>query len=61
MWLNIIALLYLQKLNSPAVLKAPKERKPSKKEGGSPGKSSNLPAMLYRLACSQYRVLADHL
>uniref|UniRef100_A0A8C1ME10 PHD finger protein 14 n=1 Tax=Cyprinus carpio TaxID=7962 RepID=A0A8C1ME10_CYPCA len=41
------ALLYLQKLNSPAVLKAPKERKPSKKEGGSPGKSSNLPAMLY--------------
>ncbi|KAK7125009.1 hypothetical protein R3I94_019160 [Phoxinus phoxinus] len=36
-----------QKLNSPAVLKAPKERKPSKKEGGSPGKSSNLPAMLY--------------
>uniref|UniRef100_A0A9J7Z8V6 PHD finger protein 14 n=2 Tax=Cyprinus carpio TaxID=7962 RepID=A0A9J7Z8V6_CYPCA len=40
-------LLYLQKLNSPAVLKAPKERKPSKKEGGSPGKASNLPAMLY--------------
>uniref|UniRef100_A0A8C1S6Z9 PHD finger protein 14 n=1 Tax=Cyprinus carpio TaxID=7962 RepID=A0A8C1S6Z9_CYPCA len=36
-----------QKLNSPAVLKAPKERKPSKKEGGSPGKASNLPAMLY--------------
>lgn len=36
-----------QKLNVPAVLKAPKERKPSKKEGGSPGKSSNLPAMLY--------------
>uniref|UniRef100_A0A673H363 PHD finger protein 14 n=1 Tax=Sinocyclocheilus rhinocerous TaxID=307959 RepID=A0A673H363_9TELE len=36
-----------QKLNSPAVLKAPKERKPSKKEGGSPGKSSSLPAMLY--------------
>ncbi|XP_059412458.1 PHD finger protein 14-like isoform X2 [Carassius carassius] len=36
-----------QKLNPPAVLKAPKERKPSKKEGGSPGKSSNLPAMLY--------------
>uniref|UniRef100_A0A8C1Z8N6 PHD finger protein 14 n=1 Tax=Cyprinus carpio TaxID=7962 RepID=A0A8C1Z8N6_CYPCA len=45
--LNFSALLYLQKLNSPAVLKAPKERKPSKKEGGSPGKSSNLPAMLY--------------
>ncbi|KAJ7991703.1 hypothetical protein DPEC_G00286630 [Dallia pectoralis] len=36
-----------QKLNFPAVLKAPKERKPSKKEGGSPGKSSNLPAVLY--------------
>lgn len=36
-----------QKLNVPAVLKAPKERKPSKKEGGSPGKSSSLPAMLY--------------
>ncbi|XP_067282618.1 PHD finger protein 14 [Pseudorasbora parva] len=36
-----------QKLNTPAVLKAPKERKPSKKEGGSPGKSSNLPTMLY--------------
>ncbi|XP_051948255.1 PHD finger protein 14-like [Xyrauchen texanus] len=36
-----------QKLNSPAVLKAPKERKPSKKEGGSPAKSSNLPAVLY--------------
>uniref|UniRef100_A0A672LAJ9 PHD finger protein 14 n=1 Tax=Sinocyclocheilus grahami TaxID=75366 RepID=A0A672LAJ9_SINGR len=40
-------LLYLQKVNSPPVLKAPKERKPSKKEGGSPGKASNLPAMLY--------------
>lgn len=37
-----------QKLNTPAVLKAPKERKPSKKEGGSPGKSSSLPAILYR-------------
>ncbi|XP_051527133.1 PHD finger protein 14 isoform X2 [Myxocyprinus asiaticus] len=36
-----------QKLNSPAVLKTPKERKPSKKEGGSPAKSSNLPAVLY--------------
>uniref|UniRef100_A0A9J8CR90 PHD finger protein 14 n=2 Tax=Cyprinus carpio TaxID=7962 RepID=A0A9J8CR90_CYPCA len=47
MYLKFSALLYLQKLNSPAVLKAPKERKPSKKEGGSPGKSSNLPAMLY--------------
>lgn len=38
----------LQKLNAPAVLKPPKERKPSKKEGGSPGKSSSLPAVLYR-------------
>ncbi|KAB5517817.1 hypothetical protein PHYPO_G00171540 [Pangasianodon hypophthalmus] len=36
-----------QKLNAPAVLKPPKERKPSKKEGGSPGKSSSLPAVLY--------------
>uniref|UniRef100_A0A8C7Z3H3 PHD finger protein 14 n=1 Tax=Oryzias sinensis TaxID=183150 RepID=A0A8C7Z3H3_9TELE len=36
-----------QKLNTPAILKAPKERKPSKKEGGSPGKSSSLPAILY--------------
>uniref|UniRef100_A0A3P9PAT4 PHD finger protein 14 n=2 Tax=Poecilia reticulata TaxID=8081 RepID=A0A3P9PAT4_POERE len=36
-----------QKLNTPAILKAPKERKPSKKEGGTPGKSSNLPAILY--------------
>uniref|UniRef100_A0A672L9I3 PHD finger protein 14 n=1 Tax=Sinocyclocheilus grahami TaxID=75366 RepID=A0A672L9I3_SINGR len=38
---------YNKKVNSPPVLKAPKERKPSKKEGGSPGKASNLPAMLY--------------
>ncbi|KAA8586263.1 hypothetical protein FQN60_007832 [Etheostoma spectabile] len=36
-----------QKLNTPAVLKAPKERKPSKKEGGTAGKSSSLPAILY--------------
>uniref|UniRef100_A0A7N6BJ39 PHD finger protein 14 n=1 Tax=Anabas testudineus TaxID=64144 RepID=A0A7N6BJ39_ANATE len=36
-----------QKLNTPAVLKAPKERKPSKKDGGTPGKSSSLPAILY--------------
>uniref|UniRef100_A0A1A8DAJ6 PHD finger protein 14 n=1 Tax=Nothobranchius kadleci TaxID=1051664 RepID=A0A1A8DAJ6_NOTKA len=34
-------------LNTPTILKAPKERKPSKKEGGSPGKSSSLPAVLY--------------
>ncbi|XP_012707706.1 PHD finger protein 14 isoform X2 [Fundulus heteroclitus] len=36
-----------QKLNTPAILKAPKERKPSKKEGGTPGKASSLPAILY--------------
>ncbi|XP_072303431.1 PHD finger protein 14 isoform X2 [Eucyclogobius newberryi] len=36
-----------EKLNTPAVLKAPKERKPNKKEGGSPGKLSSLPAILY--------------
>ncbi|XP_076013361.1 PHD finger protein 14 isoform X2 [Genypterus blacodes] len=36
-----------QKLNTPAVLRAPKERKPSKKEGGTPGKSATLPAILY--------------
>uniref|UniRef100_A0A8C9TZA1 PHD finger protein 14 n=1 Tax=Scleropages formosus TaxID=113540 RepID=A0A8C9TZA1_SCLFO len=36
-----------QKLSLPAVLKAPKERKPSKKEGGPPGKASSLPAILY--------------
>ncbi|XP_056335599.1 PHD finger protein 14 isoform X2 [Danio aesculapii] len=44
---NMMGGIVGQKLNVPAVLKAPKERKPSKKEGGSPGKSSNLPAMLY--------------
>ncbi|KAG7263912.1 hypothetical protein CRUP_013255, partial [Coryphaenoides rupestris] len=38
-----------QKLNAPAILKAPKDRKPNKKEGGggTPGKSSSLPAILY--------------
>uniref|UniRef100_A0A3P8TMK4 PHD finger protein 14 n=1 Tax=Amphiprion percula TaxID=161767 RepID=A0A3P8TMK4_AMPPE len=41
-----------QKVNTPAILKAPKERKPSKKEGGTPGKSSSLPAILYR-QCSE--------
>ncbi|KAK6491151.1 PHD finger protein 14 isoform X2 [Huso huso] len=35
-----------QKLNAPAILRAPKERKPSKKEGGTQ-KSSTLPAVLY--------------
>lgn len=36
-----------QKLNIPAILRAPKERKPSKKEGGAQ-KASTLPAVLYR-------------
>ncbi|XP_068509357.1 PHD finger protein 14 isoform X10 [Syngnathus scovelli] len=36
-----------QKLNTPAVLKAPKERKSSKKEGGTQGKPSSQPAILY--------------
>ncbi|NXO00796.1 PHF14 protein, partial [Rhinopomastus cyanomelas] len=36
-----------QKLNVPAILRAPKERKPSKKEGGTQ-KTSALPAVLYR-------------
>ncbi|RXM29182.1 PHD finger protein 14 [Acipenser ruthenus] len=40
-----------QKLNAPAILRAPKERKPSKKEGGTQ-KSSTLPAVLYR-QCSE--------
>ncbi|XP_074840781.1 PHD finger protein 14 isoform X2 [Carettochelys insculpta] len=35
-----------QKLNIPAILRAPKERKPSKKEGGTQ-KTSALPAVLY--------------
>ncbi|XP_067418229.1 PHD finger protein 14 isoform X1 [Emydura macquarii macquarii] len=35
-----------QKLNIPAILRAPKERKPSKKEGGTQ-KTSMLPAVLY--------------
>ncbi|KAB0395248.1 hypothetical protein E2I00_015035, partial [Balaenoptera physalus] len=35
------------KLNIPAILRAPKERKPSKKEGGTQ-KTSTLPAVLYR-------------
>ncbi|XP_056656565.1 PHD finger protein 14 isoform X2 [Monodelphis domestica] len=35
-----------QKLNVPAILRAPKERKPSKKEGGAQ-KTSALPAVLY--------------
>ncbi|KAL7976633.1 hypothetical protein Chor_008582, partial [Crotalus horridus] len=36
-----------QKLNIPAILRAPKERKPSKKEGGT-HKTTTLPAVLYR-------------
>ncbi|XP_053115891.1 PHD finger protein 14 isoform X13 [Hemicordylus capensis] len=35
-----------QKLNIPAILRAPKERKPSKKEGGTQ-KATTLPAVLY--------------
>ncbi|XP_024920858.1 PHD finger protein 14 isoform X2 [Cynoglossus semilaevis] len=46
MW-NLMGGILGQKLNTPAVLKAPKERKPSKKEGGTQGKSSSLPAILY--------------
>ncbi|XP_068189052.1 PHD finger protein 14 isoform X2 [Antennarius striatus] len=46
MW-SLLGAILGQKLNTPAVLKAPKERKPSKKEGGTPGKSSSLPAILY--------------
>uniref|UniRef100_A0A3Q0RRF0 PHD finger protein 14 n=1 Tax=Amphilophus citrinellus TaxID=61819 RepID=A0A3Q0RRF0_AMPCI len=41
---SIVAVI---KLNTPAILKAPKERKTSKKEGGTQGKSTNLPAILY--------------
>ncbi|XP_029444829.1 PHD finger protein 14 isoform X7 [Rhinatrema bivittatum] len=40
-----------QKMNIPAILRAPKERKPSKKEGGTQ-KTSILPAVLYR-QCSE--------
>ncbi|XP_061695197.1 PHD finger protein 14 isoform X2 [Syngnathoides biaculeatus] len=36
-----------QELNTPAVLKVPKERKSSKKDGGTQGKPSSLPAILY--------------
>ncbi|XP_028316775.1 PHD finger protein 14 isoform X3 [Gouania willdenowi] len=46
MW-TLMGSILGEKLNTPAVLKAPKERKPSKKEGGTPGKSSSLPAILY--------------
>ncbi|XP_058260835.1 PHD finger protein 14 isoform X1 [Hemibagrus wyckioides] len=46
MW-SMLGNILGQKLNAPAILKPPKERKPSKKEGGSPGKSSSLPAVLY--------------
>ncbi|XP_063042219.1 PHD finger protein 14 [Engraulis encrasicolus] len=46
MW-NALGGILGQKLSCPTVLKAPKERKPSKKEGGSPGKASSLPAVLY--------------
>nr|XP_056713392.1 PHD finger protein 14 isoform X2 [Euleptes europaea] len=40
-----------QKLNIPVILRAPKERKPSKKEGGTQ-KTTTLPAVLYR-QCSE--------
>ncbi|XP_077447142.1 PHD finger protein 14 isoform X2 [Stigmatopora argus] len=36
-----------QKLSTPTVLNTPKERKSCKKEGGSQGKPSSLPAILY--------------
>ncbi|KAM9824713.1 PHD finger protein 14 [Neosynchiropus ocellatus] len=36
-----------QTIHTPSVLKIPKERKSSKKEGECPGKSSSLPAILY--------------
>uniref|UniRef100_H0UY11 PHD finger protein 14 n=1 Tax=Cavia porcellus TaxID=10141 RepID=H0UY11_CAVPO len=42
---------YNKKLNIPAILRAPKERKPSKKEGGTQ-KTSTLPTVLYR-QCSE--------
>ncbi|NWV37778.1 PHF14 protein, partial [Grantiella picta] len=41
-----------QKLNIPAILRAPKERKPSKKEGGAQ-KASALPAVLYCGICKK--------
>ncbi|NXD20049.1 PHF14 protein, partial [Spelaeornis formosus] len=41
-----------QKLNIPAILRAPKERKPSKKEGGAQ-KASTLPAVLYCGICKK--------
>ncbi|XP_054619025.1 PHD finger protein 14 isoform X2 [Dunckerocampus dactyliophorus] len=46
MW-SLLGDILGQKLNTPAVLKAPKERKSSKKEGGTQGKPSSLPAILY--------------
>uniref|UniRef100_A0A8C4XDI6 PHD finger protein 14 n=1 Tax=Erpetoichthys calabaricus TaxID=27687 RepID=A0A8C4XDI6_ERPCA len=45
MW-TLLGSILGQKLNYPAILKTPKERKPSKKEGGTQ-KSSSLPAVLY--------------
>lgn len=46
MW-SLLGGILGQKLNTPPILKAPKERKPSKKEGGTQGKASSLPAILY--------------
>ncbi|XP_066571625.1 PHD finger protein 14 isoform X2 [Amia ocellicauda] len=45
MW-SLLSGILGQKLNTPNILRAPKERKPSKKEGGT-HKSSTLPAVLY--------------
>ncbi|XP_015284913.1 PREDICTED: PHD finger protein 14 isoform X3 [Gekko japonicus] len=45
MW-AVLGRIIGQKLNIPAILRAPKERKPSKKEGGTQ-KTTTLPAVLY--------------
>ncbi|KAL8165231.1 UNVERIFIED_CONTAM: PHD finger protein 14 [Gekko kuhli] len=45
MW-AVLGRIIGQKLNIPAILRAPKERKPSKKEGGTQ-KTTILPAVLY--------------
>ncbi|XP_015284914.1 PREDICTED: PHD finger protein 14 isoform X4 [Gekko japonicus] len=50
MW-AVLGRIIGQKLNIPAILRAPKERKPSKKEGGTQ-KTTTLPAVLYR-QCSE--------
>ncbi|XP_048367526.1 PHD finger protein 14 isoform X7 [Sphaerodactylus townsendi] len=50
MW-AVLGRIIGQKLNIPSILRAPKERKPSKKEGGTQ-KTTTLPAVLYR-QCSE--------